>query len=97
MKDWLSIGSSPIEEDCAQVGSENYAERAKEECRRFIELIRKKVGEEPYGASLAVKGFNHDFGRYYEVVCYFEDTNEEAINYAFKCETETPLRWEENL
>jgi hypothetical protein len=95
MKDYFSIGSSPIEETCVQLGTENYAERAKQECKRFIELIRKNIGEEPDGAQLGIKGFDHDFGRYYEVVCYFDDSNKDAVDYAIRCEKEMPLKWEE--
>lgn len=95
MRDYIEIGPSPVEENCVQVGSENYTERAREECKRFINLIRSKLGEEPEGAELKIKSFPHDFGAYCEVVCYYNDNNAEAINYAFRCEEEAPTRWEE--
>ena len=95
MKDYLTIGSSPVEEECAQVGSDNYSERAREECKRFIELIRKVNGEEPPGARLSIKSFPHDFGNYYEVVCYFDDADEESMKYAFDLENNSPLTWED--
>lgn len=94
MRDFLSIGCSPAYEDCVQVGCEDYAPLAKKECYRFIELIRKHCGEEPFGAYLAVKSFPHDFGSYYEVVCYFDDTDNDAIRYAFDVENNAPCYWE---
>ena len=96
MRDYIDIGSSPSEEDCAQVGSPDYERRARTECARFIELIRKTLGEEPPGAHLAVKSNPHDFGTYYQVVCYFEGSDEEAREYAFRCESEAPARWDTN-
>ena len=93
-RDYVDIGSSPSDEDCAQVGSPDYYTRAKAECARFIELIRKTVGEEPPGAHLAVKSNPHDFGTYYEVVCYYQDTDEEAQKYAFRCENDAPAKWD---
>lgn len=93
MRDYINIGSAPCDEDCAQVGQPNYASKAQQECGRFIEAIRSKLGPEPQGAELRVKGFPHDFGRYYEVVCYFDDNNEAAMEYAFKCEAEAPTTW----
>ncbi len=90
MRDYLNIGSSPCAEKCVQVGEPNYAVESRKECNRFIELIRKCLGEEPDGATLAIKSFPHDFGTYHEVVCYYDDTNEVAIDYAFKCESEAP-------
>lgn len=94
MRDFIEIGSSPCDEDCAQVGEPDFHEKATKEMRRYIDLIRKKLGPEPEGARLGIKWFPHDFGSYGEVVCYFEDDNEKAREYAFKCEAEAPANWE---
>ncbi|MDO8637597.1 MAG: hypothetical protein Q7R34_15420 [Dehalococcoidia bacterium] len=58
-------------------------------------MIRKKLGPEPEGASLGIKSNPHDFGTYYEVLCYYDDENEEAAAYAYRCESESPTHWEE--
>jgi hypothetical protein len=93
VKDYINIGSTPCEEECAQVGSEDYGVRALAECRRFIEAIRLKLGPEPDGARLTVKAFQHDLGTYHEVVCYHDDDNEAATQYAYDCESQAPERW----
>ena len=93
--DYVNIGSVPYDEDCCQVGDEDYFLNSQKECRRFIELIRTKLGPEPYGARLSIKGFPHDFGTYYEVVCYYNEDNETAVEYAFNCEANAPAKWEE--
>lgn len=96
MRDYLTIGPTPAEEECEQIGSPNYsASKAKIESQVFINQIRRTLGEEPFGAALRVKSFPHDFGTYTEVVCYFEDSNEKATEYAFKCESESPGFWDE--
>lgn len=94
MKDTIEIGSSPCDEDCVQVGADSYELLAREECNRFIELIRKKLGPEPEGARLFVKSNPHDFGTYLEVACRFDDENEAATRYAYRCEAEAPATWE---
>ena len=95
MRDFLSIGSTPPGEDCEQVGTPQYSiMKAKAECHRYIYLLRKNLGVEPFGARLAIKGFNHDFGYYYEVVCYYDNDIEESVEYAYKCEGEGPEYWE---
>ncbi len=95
MRDYVSIGSSPCEEECVQVSkTEDYIIAMKAECRRFLELIRKKLWPEPPGAQLAIKGFEHDFGTYYEVVYYFDTDNEEAVKYVLCCEDEAPRKWD---
>ena len=93
--DYLSIGSSPTGEECAQVGSETYREKMRIETAVFVNQLRRVLGEEPQGARLKVKSFPHDFGTYHEVCVVYDENNEEATNYAFKCESETPEFWDE--
>ena len=94
MRDYFSIGPTPSEEDCAQVGQPDYRRKAIEECQRFIELIRTTLGPEPPGAELAIKSFPHDFGTYYDVVVWFEPDDAAALAYAQRCEDDAPRTWE---
>jgi hypothetical protein len=94
MRDFINIGCTPLDEDCAQVGSKNYLPRAMNECGKFIHLLQKTFGPEPEGARLAIKSFPHDFGTYHEVVCWFDDDLPESVKYAYKLEAETPATWE---
>ena len=95
MRDYLNIGPTPCEEPCAQVGQPDYRKKALAECHRFIELLQKTFGPEPEAARLAVKAFDHDFGTYYEVVCHYDTEIQESVDYALRCEGETPAAWEE--
>ena len=94
MRDYIDIGPSPAAEKCVQLGADDYHIHAREECKRFIEFIRKHKGQEPNGARLAIKSNPHDFGTYLEVVCYFDDEIPEAVEYAFACESDLPETWE---
>lgn len=96
-REYISIGPSPCNEDCVQLGSDNYNRRAREECRRFAAAIRATLGEEPDGAELSVEGFPHDFGTYFETVCLYDIGNEEAEAYAFRCESDAPSEWPEGF
>jgi len=93
MSDFVVIGPTPSDEECAQVGDDNYFVQSQLECRRFIELLRKTFGPEPVGSYLTTKAFPHDYGRYYEVVCYFNEDVPVSIDYAFRCEREAPTTW----
>lgn len=95
MKDYISIGSTPCDEPCAQVGQQDYREKAITECRRFIQLLRKTFGPDPRGAYLTTKWSPHDLGEYVEVVCYFDTDIEAAVEYAIRCASETPATWED--
>lgn len=93
MRDYMTIGSSPVDEKCVNVGEENYESRSLEECNKYIALIRKKLGPEPHAAQLRTKLFPHDFGSYREVVCYFDDNEPASIAYAQACEGNGPSKW----
>lgn len=94
MRDYIDIGPNPADETlCYDVQSS--AKEQQSECRAFITAIRRKLGEEVGSARLAIKGNPHDFGTYYEVVCYYDDNDEEGMNYAFKCESDAPSTWAE--
>ena len=96
MRDEMDIGCNPCDEPCASVGEPDYYPRAKAESDRFIELIRKKLGDEPPGARLKVKENVHDFGIYLSVVVSFYDSDEEARNFAYLCESEAPRTWQDD-
>lgn len=95
MRDYITIGSTPCDEPCAQVGSADYHARARREMRAFIGQLRRVFGPEPEGAHLAVKSFPHDFGTYHEVVCYFDTDHPDSAKYALKIEAETPWEWDD--
>ena len=96
-RDYIDIGPTPAEEDCAQVGSPDYESRARPECIRFIDLIRRTLGAEPARAALRVKSNPHDFGAYLSVVCYYDDDDQESSEYAYRCEEAAPSRWDTQL
>lgn len=93
MRDHIELGQTPPEEDCAQLGSDGYSSQARVECQRYIQVIREKMGQEPEGAKLAIKSAEHEFGTYYEVVCYYDDKFPDSIDYAFRCESDGPMTW----
>lgn len=96
MREYLDIGAAPPMEDCAQVGSDGYWDRARKECQAYIALLRRSLGQEPAGASLSVRSNPHDFGTYLSVVCYYDPTVDAAVDYAFRCESDGPEEWDES-
>jgi hypothetical protein len=93
MSDYITLGPTPSDEPCAQVGEDLYAQKARTECRRFIKVLREAFGPEPSGAYLTTKAFEHDFGTYYEVICVFNSNVPESIDYAMRLEDEAPTTW----
>lgn len=95
MKDEMCIGPAPCDEECAQLGSDDYVARANVEMRAFIHQLRRVHGKEPEGARLHVVWTPHDFGTYGSISCTFDDTKVGACDYALRCEGEMPERWDE--
>lgn len=97
MRETLELGSSPCGEDCAQLGSDGFRERARKECgayKRQLERVIAGMGKPvPEDFYLTVKGFQHDFGTYYEVAAVFE--SEEGAELAYALESEIPEHWDE--
>lgn len=98
----LEIGSSPWGEECSQVGSDNYHERARKECRayvgqlyRVLEAHGHKLEELPESFRIKIKSNPHDFGSYFEVVCMFECDDERACDLAYFLESNSPEHWDE--
>ena len=94
MRDYMELSCTPAAEDCEQLGPNYNPQRAKAECRAFINQLRREFGPEPGTAQLRIKSNSHDFGTYVEVACYYDDRDEAAQEYAYKCEGEMPENWD---
>ncbi len=94
--DKVYLGPAPAEEECVQLGSDDYDRRARKECREYIAAIIAVCGEPPEGARLKVEAQAHDFGSYYEVVCQYDGNDPAAATYAATCDERAPQRWPRN-
>jgi hypothetical protein len=94
MSDRLEIGATPYGENCAQVGSDDYHERAKKECAAYRNQLIRMFGEPPDGARIVITSNPHDYGTYYEVAVRYDSNVPAAIKYAFLLEANTPKFWD---
>lgn len=89
MKEYINIGSAPMEEDCVQVtDKEPYIEDMKIECQIFKRYLQRRWPE----GDFRIKSFQHDFGTYYEVCAFYE--NEKETEAAFAAEGEAD-KWDD--
>jgi len=100
MREILELGSAPVDEKCAQVGDEDYAKQAVAECRAYVNQLYRvyeeaNVSPVPPGLRLHGKRNDHEYGVYYEVAAFFNDTDEEAVNAAYWLEANQPPTWDE--
>jgi hypothetical protein len=92
-RDWFSIGATPAEEPCEQVGTSGYdGNKARIECRIFKNMLERTLKPT---ISLGIKKHNHEAGGYLEVVCYFDDEVEAEVQEMLRLESEAPGKWDE--
>lgn len=99
MRDYLTLGTTPADEECAQVGTADYWEKTKAEARRYkagLERYFKQQLDDPDTlVYLTLKSFPHDFGTYHELCVIYNDADEKEIEAAFEIENNLPSTWEE--
>jgi hypothetical protein len=100
MMDSITFDASPADEKCAQVGAEDYYERAQVECqvyrRQLIRMYKAAHGGEglPDGCTLKIKSNQHDSGTYHEVGARFNDAIPAAVEAAFWFDGNIPSHWD---
>ena len=90
---YLELGPVPAGEDCAQVGSPDYTERMIRETTEYIRMLSRAFPPIA-GTRFKLKAFRHDFGTNHEVVVVYTDSDE-AIDFAFHVENNTPMNWDD--
>jgi hypothetical protein len=94
MRGIIDIASSPAAEVSAELGTEGYWRQALLECRAYIALIRRAIGEEPAGARLGLKRNERQNGIALSVVCFFDTEITASVEYALQCASKAPLEWD---
>jgi hypothetical protein len=95
MFETLNIGCTPYAEECEALGPNYNAAKARRKCFIFRDQLIRQFGHPPTNARLLVVSNPHDFGTYLEVSVKFDVDDDEAVNYAYKLESETPEHWDE--
>lgn len=96
MREYLTLGPVPVEEDCVQVNSnQDYLPEMSKEVRRFVEFLNNRFSNQPEGAYFGVKSEYHDFGQYKEAAVFYDSNDAEAEEFAFFVECNLPMTWDE--
>ena len=90
---YFELGPVPSDEDCAQVGRDDYHKRTTRETRAYIAQLTRQF--DPKFVSFRVKANRHDFGTYHEVVVEYNSDSVEACAEACKIEDSAPSRWDD--
>lgn len=94
MREVIEIDGTPYEEDCAQVGNDDYKVRAMKECRAFTKQLVRTFGNPPEGVRIIMKTNPHDFGTYYSMAITFDEENEVGSEWAYNVDNNIPANWD---
>jgi hypothetical protein len=96
MRDFMTLGPVPYEEDCVQVNSnEDYLPAMNKEVRRFVEFLNNRFLNIPEGAYFGVKSESHDFGTYKEAAVFYDTNDSDSEEFAFFVECRLPATWDD--
>lgn len=94
MNDLLELSSSPVLEQCAQVGADFYQQDLSAEIAAYLHLLRRTFPTEGVNAKFAVTRVQHDFGTYQEAVVKFNPRSEQEVDFALHVEANLPTHWD---
>ena len=90
--DWMELGPTPVEENCAQCGTDDFDQQNKIETWVYKRQLERQFPD----ANFRVKAFPHEFGSYREVcVALMETDSEDDTPIAYEVESNLPMNWDE--
>ena len=94
MREWLTLGPVPYEEDCVQVNSDGeYLTAMSKEVRKFVQLLDNRFLNIPENAYFGVKRESHDFGTYMEAAVFWDTECEDSEKFSYFVESNLPANW----
>ena len=97
MREWLTLGPAPYEEDCVQVNSNGeYLPAMSQEVRKFVQFLDERFLNIPENAYFGVKRESHDFGTYMEAAIFWDTEDPESEQFAFFVESHIPATWNDD-
>jgi hypothetical protein len=91
VREYIELGPVPFDEAAVQLGDPYYEAAATVQCKAYAKQLERLHPT----ATLGIKWFTHDFGRYPEVVVYYDPNDEVQTNLAFEIEGDLPAAWDE--
>lgn len=93
MRDYMTLGSTPCDEPCEQLGAQYDEAKARNEVTVYCKQLVRQF-EECDRVMFGIRRQSHDFGTYYEAAVYYDDADAIAMEQAFKVEGELPLQFD---
>jgi hypothetical protein len=96
MKDFMTLGPVPFEEECIQVSPEVDYSAMQKEVSNYVALLESRFINIPENAYFGIKRESHDFGSYFEAAVYWETEDSDSQAFAFFVESNLPATWKDD-
>ena len=96
MKDFMTLGPVPFEEDCIQVSPEVDYSAMRKEVSNYVTLLESRFTNIPENAYFGIKRESHDFGTYFEAAVYWDTEDTDSQTFAFFVENRLPATWKDD-
>jgi hypothetical protein len=96
MKDFMTLGPVPFEEDCIQVSPEVDYTAMRNEVSNYVALLDSRFINIPENAYFGIKRESHDFGTYFEAAVYWNTEDADSQAFAFFVENHLPASWKDD-
>ena|SRR5690606_24506419 len=88
MLDYIHLSqTTPCDEPCAQVGTDDYMHNARIEVRVYIDQLKRAFGNNPEGSFFKIAHCPHDFGTYLDIRFYYDDEDQAHVKYMMMIES----------
>jgi len=96
MIDFITLGPTPMEENCQQIGPPTFdGSKESKELIAYKHQLMRMFKDIPSNCKFIIRSFPHDFGRYREVCITYYINVPESEDFAFEVESNLPLNWDE--
>ena len=95
MKDFMTLGPVPFEEDCIQVSPEVDYTAMRNEVSNYVALLDSRFINIPENAYFGIKRESHDFGTYKEAAVFYDTNDSDSEEFAFFVECRLPATWDD--
>ena len=96
MRDFMTLGPVPFEEECIQVSPEVDYTEMRNEVVKFVNLLQERFVNIPENAYFGIKRESHDFGTYFEAAVYWDTEDTDSQTFAFFVESNLPAHWSDD-
>lgn len=82
MTDYIHLSATtPYDEFCAQLGSDDYMRNSKMEAHAYIRQLTRTFGANPEGTRFVLVHCPHDFGTYIDIKFSYDDEDQSHLDY----------------